>query len=86
MKKIMISDEEIICHLHREWEDRKEAGEPEMWLSTRAFQKLVEAKGLRISYPTASSRLKKFAKKGLIRQIKTSFGTCWMSIGDDFIL
>ena len=74
MKRPKLLSEEILIYLEDEWDTPEEF---KTWLTTRALQMKLKARGIITTWPTLSIRLNDLLLLEKVTKIKTSAGYCW---------
>lgn len=85
MNKIKISDTEILYCLNEEWDNSIQMGYGEIWLTTKAFKRKLEERGIVMVWQSLAVRLHDYLEKGKVERIKTSAGECWKPLGEYII-
>lgn len=77
MKRATLLTEEVLYYLNSEWEDYVDKNQKELWLTTRALQLKLQARGILTTWPTLRLKLGKLLDEKLVEIINTSAGECW---------
>jgi hypothetical protein len=84
MKKPTLLKEEILYYLKEEAQEDLKKHKEGVWLTTRGFQKRLEARGILISWTTLNLRLMNLLANGKVEKIKTTSGECWKPSDEEF--
>jgi hypothetical protein len=84
MKKPTLLKEEILYYLKEEEQEDFKKHKENVWLTTRGFQKRLEARGILISWTTLNLKLMNLLVEGKVEKIKTTSGECWKPSSEGF--
>lgn len=82
MKRPSIPKEEVLHYMTDEWRDSLRTHKTGLWLTTRALQLKLRARGVLTTWQTLAMRLSALLDEGKVEKIHTSNGDCWKPVMD----